>query len=128
MAFRLRQRTLKWYAFAVVIFFSHPATAGNLATCILDLMPGLQNDSAAMATYQVCLSKYPGGYDSIPQGDGRWLFGFSSGASCTAKKAANTPSRIAGQYIFFACKRLYDEPLPSNPFDRFDEPAKSLAR
>jgi hypothetical protein len=122
------KRVLHKYAFAGVVVISLPATAGNLATCILDSMPGLQNDSAAMAAFQVCATKYPGGYEGIPQGDGRWLFGFDSGAACTAKKAADTSSRIAGQYIFFACKRLYDKPPAPNPFDRFDDPAKQPAK
>lgn len=86
-----------------------PAFAANFATCILDKAPGLANDTAAQATYQLCLSENPGGFESVPQGSGRGLFGFKSGAECTAKKAGDTRSNLAAQHVGVACRRLYDE-------------------
>lgn len=87
-----------------------PVFAANYATCILDKLPGTQNDVAAQANMQVCLSKYPGGIKSVPQGQGRGLFGFDSGAECTAKKASDTRSNRAAVLMGIACRQLYDEP------------------
>ena len=88
------------------------AQAANYATCLLDKLPGTQNDVAAQANMQVCMGKHPGGIEAIPQGKGRGLFGFSSGAECTAKKAGDTRSNRAAILIGVACRRLYDEPNP----------------
>lgn len=93
-----------------------PALAANFATCILDKAPGAANDVAAQAVYQVCLAEHPGGLQAVPQGDGRGMFGFKSGAECTAKKAADTRSNQAAYMVGMACRRLYDE---ENPFAKF---------
>ena len=95
--------------FAVMLLIAAPAWAGNFATCILDKMPGTQNDIAAHATMQVCLSKNPGGIEAVAQGSGRGVFGFDSGAECTAKKAGDTRSQRAAVLIGIACRKLYDE-------------------
>ena len=95
--------------FAVMLLIAAPAWAGNFATCILDKMPGTQNDVAAHATMQVCLSKNPGGIQAVAQGSGRGVFGFDSGAECTAKKAGDTRSQRAAVLIGIACRKLYDE-------------------
>lgn len=42
---------------ALLLAACSPAWAANYATCILDKMPGTQNDVAAQAIYQVCNSK-----------------------------------------------------------------------
>lgn len=88
------------------------AHAANYATCLLDKLPGTQNDVAAQANMQVCLDKHPGGIETVPPGKGRGLFGFSSGAECTAKKASETRSNRAAVLIGVACRQLYDEPNP----------------
>jgi len=90
------------------------AMAANYATCVLDKAPGLQNDTAAQAVYQVCIAENPGGIEAVPQGSGRGVLGFKSGAECTAKKAADTRSNQAAYMVGIACKRLYDEPNPFN--------------
>lgn len=87
------------------------AVAGNFATCVLDRMPGVQNDAAVYAVMQVCHQEYPGSYQDIPQGVGRGWFGYDSGAECAAKKAASTPNRNAGGAISLACRCLYDKPI-----------------
>lgn len=89
---------------------SGPTIAGNFATCVLERMPGSQNDVATYSIFQVCLAKYPGGYRVIAQGDGRSWFGYDSGADCAASKAAGTPNHKAGGAIRVACNCLYDPP------------------
>ena len=43
---------------AIALLATSPAWAGNFATCVLDKMPGTQNDVAAVAIYQVCRAKH----------------------------------------------------------------------
>lgn len=94
--------------------------AGNYAKCIVDKMPGVQNDAAAYATVKVCLDKYPGGLAEIEKGSGRGILSFDSGAECAAKKAAATQSQVGGQAIYSACAILYDKPKPWLAFNSFD--------
>ena len=96
---------------AILLLCSPAAYAANFATCILDKMPGTQNDIAASAVYQVCQGKHPGLFGSIAQGSGRGIFGFDSGAECTAKKAGDTRSQRAAVLIGVACRKLYDAPV-----------------
>lgn len=94
-----------------------PAFAANYATCILDKMPGVANDVAARAVYQVCKKEHPGSLNAVVQGSGRGFFGYSSGAECTAKKASDTHSQQAAYMIGAACRKLYDEhPSGLRPF------------
>ena len=88
------------------------ATAGDFATCLLDKLPGVQNDVAAQAVYQVCNAKHPGAFGPVKQGSGRGWFSYSSGADCTMKKAGETRSFRAAGLIGVACRRLYDENGP----------------
>ena len=87
----------------------HPNLAANYATCLLDKLPGTQNDVAANATMQVCVGKHPGGMAAVKQGSGRGMFGHDSGAECTAQKAGDTRSNQAAYLIGMACRKLYDE-------------------
>ena len=98
------------------LFLCTPALAANMATCLLDKLPGTQNDVAAQAVFQVCSAEHPGGIQAVPQGDGRGMLGFKSGPECTAKKAGDTRSTRAAELIGMACRRLYDE---ENPFSKF---------
>ena len=100
--------------FTLLLLAASPAWAANYATCILDKAQGVANDTAAYAVHQLCMSEHPGGIPAVPQGSGRGLFGFSSGAECTAKKAGETRSNRAAVMVGVACRRLYDEP-PSLP-------------
>lgn len=102
---------------ATLLAFSCPASAGNYATCLLDKLPGLQNDQAAAAAIQVCNSQHPGGMDKVAKGNGRGFLGFDSGAECALKKAGETRSSTAAYQIRLACDRLYNKP---NFFDQFD--------
>lgn len=86
------------------------ASAANYATCLLDELPGIQNDSAAAAAVQHCASKYPGRWQTVSQGEGRGLFGYESGAECAVRKAGDTRSLEAAGIIRNACNHLYDRP------------------
>ncbi|KFJ12997.1 hypothetical protein DR66_4244 [Delftia acidovorans] len=94
-----------------------PALAANMATCLLDKLPGTQNDVAAQAVFQVCSAEHQGGIQAVPQGDGRGMLGFKSGPECTVKKAGDTRSNRAAELIGVACRRLYDEPMKLRPFN-----------
>lgn len=122
---------MKRLVLALVIFsFSAAAISGNYATCLLKNLPGLQNEAAANAAIKLCMSEYPGGINSVPQGDGRGFLGYKSGAECAMKKAGETRSNLAGNGIYMACRRLYDEPTKpwieyqANPFDQFDNSSR----
>lgn len=95
---------------AALLSFSCLAQAGNYATCLLDKLPGLQNDQAAAAAIQVCNSHHPGGMEEITQGERRGFFGYESGAECALKNAGETRSSTAAYQIRLACDRLYDKP------------------
>ena len=101
---------------ALLLATCAPAWAANCATCILDKMPGTQNDVAASAIYQVCQSKH-GSIQTVAQGSGRGMFGYDSGAECTAKKAGDTRSTRAAYMIGVACRKLYDEPERSFTYE-----------
>lgn len=94
------------------------ALADNYATCLLDKLPGLENDQASAAANTICKSEFPGGFESVPQGDGRGILGFASGAECALEKSGDTRSSAAAYMIRAACNRLYDKP---NFFDQFDK-------
>lgn len=91
--------------------FAVPSMGANMATCLLDRLPGVANDVAAQAVFQVCSAEHPGGIQAVPQGDGRGMLGFKSGPECTAKKAGDTRSTRAAELIGMACRRLYDIPF-----------------
>lgn len=101
---------MKQYIYLAALVFSTTAEAGNFATCILDRMPGTQNDAVMRAVFQICSQKYPGRFEFIPQGQGRGWFGYDSGVECAAKEAAKTPNNRAANLISIACRRLYDAP------------------
>ena len=72
------------------------------------------------------MNEYPGAFIGVPQGDGRGFLSYDSGAECAMKKAGETHSQRAGQMIYVACRRLYDEPeidftWNPNPFDKLDK-------
>lgn len=101
------------------ILLALPATAfaGNFAECILDKMPGVQNDSAAAAAFQVCNARYPERYRGVTQGEGRGLWGYDSGAECALAKSKDTLSGNGAGMIRMACNALYNQPtgVPRQP-------------
>ena len=106
--------------FSVMLGLSTNAVAANYASCLLKNLPGLQNEAAARAAIKLCMSDHPGGIDGFPQGYGRGFLGYKSGAECAMKKAGETRSQLAGNAIYMACSKLYDESEWINPFDKFD--------
>ncbi len=87
------------------------AFAGNFAECILDKVPGVQNDNAAAAAFQVCNTRYPERYRGVTQGEGRGLWGYDSGAECALAKSRDTLSSNGAGMIRMACNALYNEPV-----------------
>lgn len=104
---------IKLLATAALLTLAVHAQAGNYATCLLDKLPGLENDHAASAAVEVCREKFPGGLESVPKGSGRGMFSFESGADCALSKSGDTRSRDAAYMIRASCNRLYDVPQPS---------------
>lgn len=96
--------SIRWIIAALTLAAA-PAWAANYATCLLDKLPGTQNDSAASAIVSVCRSKYQG---EVKQGSGRGFFGYDSGAECLADKAKETRSSRAANLMGWACDRLYE--------------------
>lgn len=107
---------MKTAAFLVALVPSI-AAAGNFATCLLDKLPGVQNDVAAHAVYQVCAAQHPGAFAAVKQGAGRGWFGYAAGADCTMKKAGETRSLRAAGLIGSACRRLYDAPVDWSQYE-----------
>lgn len=99
---------------AIIVLLACPSLvmADNFAKCLLDELPGVQNNNSAGAAYQVCSAKHPERYAGIEQGSGRGFLGFDSGAECALKKARDTRSMDAAGMIRVACNRLYNEPPP----------------
>ncbi len=80
----------------------------NAATCMIEQLAPINNDSAARAAVRVCTTQHPGGLDSVPQGIGRLLAHYSSGDECTVKNGSDTPSEVAAVNIRRACNKLYN--------------------
>lgn len=117
----------------LVIFafcFSGAAKAGNFATCILDKMPGSQNQAFTGSVFNQCNSEHPGAYFAIKKGSERGFFGYKDGNACIQKMAKDTPHQIGSFAIANACRCLYNEPTfegemcayrpASNPFSDFN--------
>lgn len=102
-----------WLVALVIGFMSascSSVSARTYAHCVLDKLPKAQNDLAANAIHQVCLSEFPGGLTAVPQGAGRGWFSYKSGADCAAKESTGTQSQRVAYAIRIACNRLYDAP------------------
>lgn len=96
---------------ALLCLVAAPAFAAeNFAECIVDRMPGAQNDAVAGAIYRTCEAEFPGGIDSVPQGAGRGWFSYKSGNECIIKKGEKIISRNGGYMLTAACNKLYNPP------------------
>lgn len=122
----------KHFTIVALLAFSGLAQAGNYATCLLDKLPGVQNQAATSAAIRMCQTDHPGGMVKVPQGDSRGFFAsFRSGSECTLEKSKDTRFVPATQLISSACHRLYDAPpKPIKPARLFDDlkPKPSPAR
>lgn len=105
---------------AIIALLACPslAMANNFAQCLLDELPGVQNNNSAGAAYQVCSARHPERYAGVAQGSGRGFFGFDSGAECALKKARDTRSMDAAGMIRVACNRLYNAPESTENAER----------
>lgn len=93
---------------SLYLVFLISAPGSNIATCILDEMPDVKSDVAAVAIYRMCAENNTAGYTKIVTGSGKRLFiGFQSEAECSAEKAKGAQSVIAAKHILRACECLY---------------------
>lgn len=96
---------------AAIIAVSPTAFADNFAECLLENMPGMQSAPVRFAAFNLCKDKYPGGFDSVPQGAGRGFFAkYDSGGECTLAEGRDTRDHYASNMIAVSCRKLYDEP------------------
>lgn len=91
------------------LFLSGTATASNYAGCLLEVLPGTQNQPAFGAAMRLCADRYPDRWFTIQRGSGRGLFSFKSPASCTIDKGKSTSWHLAANQIRIACDCLYSE-------------------
>lgn len=96
---------------AIVAWFmiSVNAYASNYADCILDKMPGSENDAFTASVISTCSQENPGSFYSIEKGEGRGVFGFSDGNACIQKKSKDTRNQRAAFVIAGSCRCLYDK-------------------
>lgn len=88
---------------AVIVAALLPAVASaDFAHCLIDKLPGTENDVAANAIMQICTAEHPGGMPMVEQGSGRGWLSYKSGAECTMKKAGETRSNRAAGLIRWA--------------------------
>lgn len=110
---------------AIIALLACPslAMADNYATCLLDKLPGVQNEAATISAVRLCQADYPGGLTNVAQGAGRGLFAsYDSGDECAFEKAKDTRDRRAAQLIGSACLRLYNNPpKPIRPVKLFED-------
>jgi len=92
-----------------VVFAATAAHAGNYAECILDKMPGSENEAFTTSVISTCTQANPGIFYNISKGEGRGLFGFGDGNSCIQKKTKETRNQRAAFVIANACRCLYDK-------------------
>jgi hypothetical protein len=79
------------------------------AKCLIDELPGVNNDPVAHSIIRECMEKHHSSLAIIKRGSEKGLFGYKNGAECTRKKASKTLSRVAAQSIFHACGLLYGD-------------------
>jgi hypothetical protein len=119
------RNSFKLLPFVAVLALPLHVNAANYATCLLDKLPGVQNQAAVGAAVQMCQTDYPGGMAKVEQGAAQgMLASYRSGSECTLELSKDTRLVRAAQLISSACHRLYNAPRPKpepNFFDQFDE-------
>lgn len=104
---------------------SGAAFAGNYAECLLDKLPGSENETFTSAAANACAQEYPGLFYTIKKGDGQGIFGFSDRNSCVLKKSKDTKNQRAATLIYWACECLYEAPFPGNEMCAYRPVTKS---
>lgn len=123
------KRNIKPLMWAILWCVPPLAHGGDYVNCLLDKLPGTQNDAVAIAISQVCFDEYPGGYPAVEQGSGMgWLAPYDSGAICTMKKAADTHSSRAATMIGRACRHLFDRPIATIDTKPWEEAYQLIER
>ncbi|CAM2178460.1 hypothetical protein BO443_20722 [Burkholderia orbicola] len=115
---RATLRKLKAILVATLLgtLFTPTAWAGlfgpsNWEECVLDRMPGVQNDYAAAVIITRCSDEF-GNPDTVRIPEKGWLTRFNSGDACVAAKASTTASVNGARVIVASCHRLFDPPPP----------------
>lgn len=104
----MRARLLLTLAMLVVT----PAVlAGNFAECLLDNLPGVQNNPTTIAALNLCREQYPSEWSGVQQGSGRGLLSrFDSGSECTLEVGRDITVQQGAFLVAKSCKLLYDKP------------------
>ncbi|MDH0852326.1 hypothetical protein N5D66_30715 [Delftia tsuruhatensis] len=55
------------------LFLAAPALAANMATCLLDKLPGVKNAPAHAAALNLCAQQHPDKFFEVRRGTGRGL-------------------------------------------------------
>jgi hypothetical protein len=84
--------------------------ADNWDECILDRMPGVQNNIAAYAVERSCNDEF--GPPSVRPQPGIFAR-YKSADQCVVDKSRGTASFSAAERITVACRRLYDRTPPT---------------
>ncbi|QDQ82208.1 hypothetical protein [Paraburkholderia megapolitana] len=74
--------------------------------CILEKMPGVQNDLSAGAIANECNQRFPNWKEAHRRSG--FFAAYHSGSACFAEKSRATGSEMAARLIYFACHNLYD--------------------
>jgi hypothetical protein len=107
-----RNESMKHTKYLVVIFTflaSASVYAGllgpsNLWECILEEMPGVKNDPAAIEVIRKCKKEFP----STPEVKKKSpIFGVSTAGECVIEYAKDVSSPRGAKYIRAACYKLY---------------------
>lgn len=76
----------------------------NFWECILDEMPGVKNDTAAIEVQRKCYNKFPNTNEFEKKSP---LFGVKTAGDCVLEYAKDVSSPRGAELIKFACYRLY---------------------
>lgn len=99
------------------------ASAANYATCLLDKLPGVQNNQSTYAAARICRETYPERFSGVDWGSGLGLFAaYNSPDECFQENAKSVQDGLAINWIRQSCRKLYSEPpKQARAPDLFDE-------
>lgn len=91
---------------------TNPATAGllgpsNFWECVLEKMPGVQNDPVAYQIAADCNTRFPNPPEISGKDKVGGLFSVPHAPECVIRYAKNTRSNFGAQLITAACYQLY---------------------
>jgi hypothetical protein len=102
---------LKFISVCLLFLPYYSAFAGifgnsNIYECLLDKLPGVKNDAAAIELYRVCRNEFP--FDNSYVEKSQSFFGSKTAGECVLKYAENVTSQKAAQWIQVSCYKLFD--------------------